>query len=476
MNICIWDIESDSSQTDFLNILEIGGILLNDSFQELDRFSLRCRLPDGAVPQAAALLVNKTSVQMLTQANLSQYQMLGMIEKQFKKWSPAIFVGYSNINFDDEALRKSFFRGLRYPYITNTLPNKRHDGLNIVRAAYAVDSKIFKTETNEKGTAIMKLESLCKNNGIETTGAHSALFDANLTKLILEKIYKGQNTTWRSALLTSSRNDTEQIVKREKIFVLNDYFYGKSRLFLCCPLHPEFCIHPIYQWSIAYDLRHDVKPLLNLSISELKLEMKKSPKFLRTIRSNKAPIILHADFGMKVEPYNAISSKILQERADLVINNKKFGEKISTILRESAEDKKATESQEDITPEETIYKKFTSKKDNNLMSKWHEVSWEEKLNMLDRFEDERLINFGKKIIYQESPEVLPHSIKKQIKRDIAERILSEEKEKWWTCKEFYYECDNLREKYTNANDVKRLKFLDELNSYVEGIEKKYKNA
>ena len=110
------------------------------------------------------------------------------------------------------------------------------------------------------------------------------------------------------------------------------------------------------------------------------------------------------------------------------------------------------------------------------MSKWHEVSWEEKLKMLDRFEDERLINFGKKIIYQESPEVLPHSIKKQIKRDIAKRILSEEKEKWWTCKEFYYECDNLREKYTNGNDVNRLKFLDELNSYVEGIEKKYKNA
>ena len=155
MNICVWDIETDSSQTDFLNILEVGGILLNDTFQELDRFSLRARLPDGAIPQAAALLVNKTPVKMLTQANLSQYQMLGEIEKQFKKWSPALFIGYSNINFDDEALRKSFFRGLRYPYITNTSPNKRHDGLNIVRAAYAVDSKIFKTETNQKGNAVM---------------------------------------------------------------------------------------------------------------------------------------------------------------------------------------------------------------------------------------------------------------------------------------------------------------------------------
>ena len=110
MNICIWDIETDSSKTDFLNILEIGAILLNDSFQELDRFSFRSRLPDGAIPQATALLVNKTPVKMLTQANLSQYQMLGEVEKQFKKYSPAIFIGYSNINFDDEAIRKSFFK------------------------------------------------------------------------------------------------------------------------------------------------------------------------------------------------------------------------------------------------------------------------------------------------------------------------------------------------------------------------------
>jgi len=476
MNICIWDIETDSSQTDFLNILEIGAILLNDKFQELDRFSLRCRLPDGAIPQAAALLVNKTPVKMLTQANLSQYQMLGEVEKQFKKYSPAIFIGYSNINFDDEAIRKSFFRGLRYPYITNAAPNKRHDGLNIVRAAYAVDNKIFKTETNSKGNAVMKLESLCKNNGIETSGAHSALFDANLTKLLLEKIYKNQNITWKSALLTSSRNDTYDILKKEKIFTLNEYFYGKSRLFLCCSLHPELSIHPVYQWNLAYDLRHDVQPLLNLSIKDLKLEMKKAPKFLRTIRSNKAPIILHSDFGKKVEPYNAINLDTLKKRAELVFKNKEFAQKINTILRDTAEEKKETSSQEDITPEESIYKKFTSGKDNALMLKWHEVSWAEKLKMLDKFEDDRLRYFGKKIIYQESPDVLPSSITKQIKREIAERILSEKKEKWWTCKEFYYECDNLREKYTNENDHGRLKFLDELNAFVETVEKKYQNA
>ncbi len=54
--------------------------------------------------------------------------------------------------------------------------------------------------------------------------------------------------------------------------------------------------------------------------------------------------------------------------------------------------------------------------------------------------------------------------------------MSEKKEKWWTCKEFYFECDNLREKFTNEKDEKKLKFLDKLNAFVEGVEKKYREA
>ena len=475
MNIVIYDLETDSSKTDYLSILEFGAILLNDTFQELDRINLRARIPEGVIPQASALLVNRTSVKMLTQSNLSHYQLLSEIEKTFKKWSPAIFMGYSNVNFDCEAIRKEFFKGLRYPYITNAAPNKRHDGLNIVRAAYAVDEKIFKTETNEKGNAIMKLESLARNNGIETEGAHSALFDANLTKLLLEKVYKSQNITWRSALMTGSRQDSENLLKKEKIFTLNEYFYGKSRLYVCCSLHPDFSIHPIFNWSLAFDLRNDVKPLFNLSIKELKKEIKKSPKFLRTIRTNKAPVILHYDYGMKTEPYNAIKLSQLKERAELVSKNKQFAEKISTILREDAEEKKSTSSQEDITAEESIYVKFTSAKDNSLMPKWHEASWKDKFVLLNKFEDERLVNFGKKIIYQNS-DALPEAEYKKVKRSIAERILSENKEKWWTVKEFYNECDFHRSKFEDQNDQEKLKFLDELNVYVEEIEKKYQNA
>ena len=145
-------------------------------------------------------------------------------------------------------------------------------------------------------------------------------------------------------------------------------------------------------------------------------------------------------------------------------------------LRDLAEEKEQSKSQEDILAEESIYNRFTPNKDTALFPKWHAASWKDKLSLLDKFEDERLVGFGKKIIFQESPEVLPEGMLKSIKREIANRILSEKKEKWWTCKEFYYECDNLREKYSNDNDEEKLKFLDQLNNFVMSIEKKYQNV
>ena len=44
---------------------------------------------------------------------------------------------------------------------------------------------------------------------------------------------------------------------------------------------------------------------------------------------------------------------------------------------------------------------------------------ERKIKMLDKFEDERLVAFGKKIIYQEAPDVLPQNMFKSIKKGIA---------------------------------------------------------
>ena len=161
-------------------------------------------------------------------------------------------------------------------------------------------------------------------------------------------------------------------------------------------------------------------------------------------------------------------------------NNEKFANDVCNILQENAEEKMQTQSQADPEPEETIYTGFASPKDKFLFTKWHEADWKDKLAMLDKFEDNRHAYFGSRILFNEAPEILPKDMYKKIKRKVAERILSTNKEKWTTVNDFYVDCDNLREDDNKMFSFKtkdeKLKFLDGINDYVMNLELKYQDA
>ena len=80
--------------------------------------------------------------------------------------------------------------------------------------------------------------------------------------------------------------------------------------------------------------------------------------------------------------------------------------------------------------------------------------------------------FGKKILYEESPQSLPKEVYNAIHKEIASRILSTNEEKWNTIPRTYSEIDTLRNKFKD-NDEK-LKALEDINSYILEMEKFYK--
>ena len=84
MNYVIWDIETDSAQLDWATMIEIGAILLDENFNEKERFTARCRMPQDRVPSATALCINKSNVDLITKGNLSHYQMIAQVEKNFE--------------------------------------------------------------------------------------------------------------------------------------------------------------------------------------------------------------------------------------------------------------------------------------------------------------------------------------------------------------------------------------------------------
>jgi len=481
LNFVIWDIETDSAQLDWATMIEVGAILLDENFKEKERFSARCRMPQDRVPSATALCINKSNVDLITKGNMSHYEMIAQLEKKFRDWSPATFMGYSSVGFDDEILRREFFKSLRKPYLINTEGNSRHDALNMIKAAFAIDENVLKTELNPKGNKSMKLESLARLNGFDSKDAHSALFDTELTVKVLGLLKDKQPNLWNEYLKTKSKVVVENLIKQEKMFTINENFFGKNYLFLVAPLHPNSWMHPVYKWGQVVNLSANIEELQKLNYQDLKKEMKRSPRFYKTIKSNKAPIILDKSLGVKVDPYKKIGENLLNKRAELMKTNEKFSLDICNILREAAEEKMETASQEDIEPEESIYSGgFIPPKDEALFPKFHSSDWKEKLAILDQFQDDRLVTFGHGLIFNEAPEILPKDIYKKIKRRIASRILSTNKEKWWTVSAFYSECDEIRENEDKMFSFKtvdeKLKFLDGINDYVMNLEQKYSDA
>jgi len=469
-NLVFYDFETCSSNVSYGQIIQAAAVLVNDNFQELDRFEARCRLSPGIVPEAMALLVNKTTPRMLRETNLSHYQMVRQLVDKFKDWKNSIFIGYNSINFDEEFLRRTLFKNLEYPYLTITNGNERGDLFSLARACHLYYPNCIKTPISDKNNPIFKLEQLAPMNNIRHDDAHSAMGDVLATVEIAKLLNKKAPNVWRASLMTTNKDKSFQLIKDEHLFCTDFFYYGKSVPFVLTFV----CQHPQWGYPMCFDLKADPQYYFKLSINELRKELDKKPKIIRTIKHKKHPIIMNPSYGMNFDNYKQLGISKLKQRAKLVRENKEFAKRVQSILDNEATERRELESQLDIYPEESIYKKFASDYDSKIMPEFHKAKWEDKFSVLQKFKDTRMQYFGKKILYEESPKSLPKNEYDLVHKETALRILSTNDENWNTIPRTYNEIDTLRNKF--RDEKSKLEILEDINSYIEDMEKKYQNA
>ena len=352
-NLVFYDFETCSSNVSYGQIIQAAAVLVNDNFQELDRYEGRCKLSPGIIPEAMALIVNKTTPKILKETNLSHYQMIREMMEKFNKWKNSIFIGYNSINFDEEFLRRTLFKNLDYPYITVTNGNERADLFGIARSSYLYYPNCIKTPISDKNNPVFKLDKLAPINGIKHNNAHSAISDVLATVEIAKLLSKTASNVWKASMMTTSKDKTLKIIKNEILFCTDFFYYGKSFPFVLTLV----CEHPQWGYPMCWDLKEDPNLYFKMSINELKKEFKKTPKVLRTIKHKKHPIIMNASYGMNFENYKKLGLLKLKERAKIIRDNKDFCKKVSEVLDSDVRDKQDFESQEEIYAEESIYTK-----------------------------------------------------------------------------------------------------------------------
>ncbi len=473
MNYVFYDLETTGRNKDWSQIIQFAAILVDKNLEEIDRFEAKCNLKPGIVPEPEALLVNNNKISEITGLNNSHFKLISEIKNKIQNWSPAIYLGYNSIQFDEEILRKTFFKSLFDAYSTQLNGNKRGDILNFARSAFFFDNKIFKTIKNLKGKDSFRLEDLSYANKINHN-AHDAMGDVKATielaKIIRNKLPK----IWSECIRNCYKDKIEDLIYNENLFFFLEFNFGLKNF---VPLKFLF-IHPKYKFPQSYNLLIDPEPLFKLNFSELKARFNESPKLIKSFSLNKNPPIF--SFKDEIEktflPKN-LSIKNILDRARKLEGNLDFIEKLKLIVIEIYEEKKDIDPQIDIYAEESLYSGgFPSNNDKYLMNKFHDLPWDEKFNLSRNFEDDRFKYFAERLIYEESPNDLPKDIFNKIHKSIALQILSLDNVNWSTLPKAFKQIDDLREKYFNDDNKEKIQFLLEINEFLEKMQSIYEPA
>ena len=465
MNFIFYDLETTGRSLQWDQILQVAAVLTDSNLNVLDTFNETCKIRSYCLPDPEALLVNKLPIKSLLKSNYSLYQLIFNIFNKFNSWSPAIYIGYNSIQYDEEMLRSAFFTNLFDPYLTIKGENSRVDLLNIVRAANYFYPEKVKSQISSKGNPILKLDQIAPLNGITDFIAHDALGDTKATVLLAKLIKEKIPSLWYN---NTVRQKKENILYKieNNLFCSLESFFGRTKFFVLSYIGQ----HPLYKWALCFDLKNDPRKLEKMTDEELYLFLEESPKKIRNIKSNKSPIILDQGYIDKIPDYQHLDKEILAKRHIFIKKNIPLQKRILKYYYQKNEYGFNETSQLDIFSEETIYKKFLSKYDLGLMKEFHSGDWVDKNKIKNRFRDKRLKYFANLMLYEEQPNVLDQTTLNLINKQIAERLLSKNKEKWLTIFDAYKKIDDLREKHKdNSNNIS---MLEDINKYIESVEKK----
>ena len=108
MNFIFYDAEATGPEPRHDQMLQFAAVLTDQELKERDRFVMRCRLLPHRLPAPVALILTARSMPDITDRTLpSHYEMMSALRQRLRAWSPAVFAGYSSLEFDEPLLRQA---------------------------------------------------------------------------------------------------------------------------------------------------------------------------------------------------------------------------------------------------------------------------------------------------------------------------------------------------------------------------------
>tara|TARA_Y100001970_G_scaffold84128_1_gene106210 strand:+ start:1965 stop:3359 length:1395 start_codon:yes stop_codon:yes gene_type:complete len=392
------DTETTGLDINFSQIIQVGSVVTDESINELDKQDIGSKLLPWIVPSPEAYLVHK-KIESLNSSSQSHLDMMSSLRQKWLNWSKGknpVYITYNGHRFDEELFRRQFYWCLLPLYITNTSGAKRLDMLSTLQIVANFFKDTLKVPFGEDNEVSMKLTDWSSQNGIEIENAHDALADCYQMTGLAKLVSENARPAWKASLKGSSKNGNLEILQTEPFAMLGEVIRRRRFTY---PV--TFCgQNPKMQNEVAVaDLYFDSDQLNDLSDSELLDQISNSGSAIRKLRINKSiPIIPVLDVP-NYKDHLDVPFEQLEERAIKIKENVKLQQRVSELL---------ASNQINYPPpkhlEQAVYSGFASEADELWMERFHAVTWNEKVNMVDGFQDRRYKELAERLICTNSPE------------------------------------------------------------------------
>ena len=411
LNFVFYDTETTGTDTTFDQILQFAAIKTDADLNELDRFETRCRLLPHVVPAPGALLATRVRPDMLTDPSLpTHYEATRSIAEKLRAWSPAIFIGYNPLAFDEPLMRQAFYQSLQPIFLTNTNGNQRGDVLRLAQATAALAPNAITVPLNHKNKPTLRLDMLAPANGFAHENAHDALADVEATIFMARLIRDRAPAIWDSLMPLVDKSELTARVLSGRPLALVEYHMGRSsiRPVVGCGQSPD---NPTMLG--AFDLTKDPNAFLEMDVDDLVAAMQGPDRPIRIVTSNKMPAVVDLDLAADL----AIPTDEIVRRATQLAKDGKFTQRVGNALAQRYPPWPPAE-----VVEKRMYEGFPSRADEARMTGFHAAPWPERAGLVETLEDDRLRELGRRILFFERPDLLYPNRRKTFEAWLTNRL------------------------------------------------------
>ena len=434
MNFIFYDAEATGPEPRHDQMLHIAAVLADQQLNERDCFVMRCRLLPHRLPAPVALILTARTMADMTDENLpSHYEMVSILRERLLAWSPAVFAGYSSLEFDEPLLAQGFRACLFPSHLMQEGGNSRLDVQRLALALHCFERGAINFAMRHDGQPSFRLSEIARANGIAHDNAHDALGDVRTTLELARLMAARAPWLWQHMIAMGQAAEAIRFARAEPVRLYTEFHHNRPHHWLVTALAE----HADAAGELpAFDLAVDPERGRTLGEEELRRWLSRHPKPVRPIKLGDCPFVLPRE---RAAGLGLADGAELDRRAALLAQDEAYRHRL-LAAHEALRQK--TESEDDSTPG----------------ADFHGKNWAGRAQFIRQLSHGPLRARAERLLFDERPELLDATARARLEAEQAAAMLSAEKVPWRTLSEAFDLTDAAFE-HATAEDTERLEGL-----------------